>query len=146
MFTGSYSNTVDEKGRVLIPSKLRYSLGERVWLVKGVDGCLNIFTQEDWHGFASKYITNRTLKDEKSRLLRRFVFSGSSELEIDRQGRINLPQDLMGFAGIEKKVVFAGCGDLVELWSAERYEQEMDPGNMDPKELMRDAAEIVDEE
>jgi len=144
MFAGSYFNTVDNKGRVFVPAKLRYSLGERIWLVKGIDGCLTIFTQEGWYDFAGKYVTNRTMKDEKARKLRRFIFGGSRELEIDKQGRINLPQDLMDYAGIDKDVAFVGCGDLVELWNMEAYESEMDPDNLDPKEIMRDAAEMFE--
>ena len=141
MLTGSYFNSIDVKGRVFIPAKLRYSLGERVWLVKGIDTCLYIFTQESWSDFMDSYITNRTMKDAKSRKLQRFILGGSRELEIDRQGRINIPQDQIEYAGIEKDVVLVGCADRIELWSAEAYEKEMAKENLNPDELMRDAAD-----
>ena len=140
MLIGCYFNTIDSKGRVFIPTKLRYSLGERICLIKGVDGCINIFTQEAWTDYAGKYIINRTYKDEKARQLRRFILGGSRELEIDKQGRINLPQDLIEYAKIEKDVVFVGVGDLIELWGAEAYEKEMGPDNLNPKEIMANAA------
>ena len=143
MFTGSYEGNIDDKGRVVIPMKLRLCLGERIWAVKGVDGCLNLFTQDAWREYTETYINNRTLKDEKARQLRRFVFGGSHELEIDRQGRINLPHDLTVFAGIEKSVVFIGDGDLVELWGTESYEKEVNPDRLNLKELMSDAAEAA---
>ena len=143
MFTGSYEGNIDDKGRVVIPMKLRLSLGERIWAAKGVDGCLNLFTQDAWHEYADTYINNRTLKDEKARQLRRFVFGGSHELEIDKQGRINLPQDLADFAGIKKGVIFIGDGGFVELWGTESYEKEADPGRLNLKELMSDAAEAA---
>ena len=144
MFTGTYFNTVDNKGRVFIPAKLRYSLGERIWLAKGVDGGLTVFTQEGWYDYTGKYVANRDLKDENARKLQRFIFGGSHELEIDKQGRINLPQDLMGYARIEKDVTFVGCGDLVELWNTEAYESEMNPDVFDPKKIMRNAADMVE--
>ena len=139
MLTGSYFNSIDNKGRVFIPTKLRCSLGERIWLVKGIDTCLYIFTQESWSEFMNSYITNRTLKDAKSRKLQRFILGGSRELEVDRQGRINLPQDQIDYAGIDKDVVFVGCMDRIELWSAEAYEKEMAQETLDPDELMRGA-------
>ncbi|MCL2111127.1 MAG: division/cell wall cluster transcriptional repressor MraZ [Clostridiales bacterium] len=146
MLTGSYFNTVDNKGRVFIPTKLRYGLGERIWLVKGIDACLYVFTQEAWSAFTDEYVTNRTLKDSKARKLQRFILGGSRELEIDRQGRINLPQDHSDYAKIDKDVVFVGCGDRIELWGAEVYEREMNPDTLDPDEMMRGADEAVGEE
>ena len=145
MLTGSYTGTIDNKGRVFIPAKLRNSFGERVWVVKGIDACLYIFTQESWSDFMEDYITNRTLKDAKARKLQRFMLGGSRELDIDKQGRINLPQDQLDYAGVEKDVMFVGCIDRIELWSAEAYEKEMDPDNMQPDELMRDAEEAEGE-
>ena len=145
MLTGCYFNTIDSKGRALIPNKLRYRLGERIWLVKGIDPCLYIFTQEEWLAFTDKYLDNLTLKDAKSRMLQRFILGGSREIEIDGQGRINLPQDHIDYAGIKKDAVFVGCGKLVELWDAEAYEKATGPDAVDPDDLMRDAAETVGE-
>jgi MraZ protein len=145
MLTGSYTGTIESKGRVTIPTKLRYDLGERIWIVKGIDACLYIFTQGSWSDFMNDYVTNRTLKDAKARKLQRFILGSSRELEIDRQGRINLPQDQIDYAAIEKDVVFVGCLDRIELWSAEAFEKEMAPGNLRPDELMRDAEEAEGE-
>ena len=146
MLTGCYFNTIDSKGRVLIPNKLRYSLGERVWLVKGIDACLYVFTQKAYTDFTDTYAMNLTLKDAKARTLQRFIFGGSREIEIDGQGRINLPQDHIDYAGITKDAVFVGCGERVELWSAEAYEKAMSPDSVDPDELMREAAGAAGED
>ncbi|MDR3364795.1 MAG: division/cell wall cluster transcriptional repressor MraZ [Clostridiales Family XIII bacterium] len=146
MFTGNYFNTIDAKGRVFIPTKLRFSLGERVWLVKGVDACLYILTEGAWREFTAEYITKLTLKDAKARKLQRFFLGNSREVEIDKQGRVNLPQDHIEYAAIEKDVVFVGCGERIELWGAESFGKEMDPKAFDPDELMRGAAGITDEE
>ena len=142
MLTGTYFNTIDSKGRVVIPTKLRNSLGERIWVVKGPDGCLNVFTQQGWMEYTGAYITNRTLKDEKARQLQRFILGGAHELEIDRQGRVNLPQDLINYAGIEKDVAFMGVGGYIELWSVAAYEREMGADNLDPKLVMAGAGEM----
>jgi len=146
MLTGSYFNTIDAKGRVIIPTKLRYGLGERIWLVRGIDPCLYIFTQSEWDDYTKQYINNRSMTDAKARKLQRFTLGGSHELEIDRQGRINLPQNLIDYAGIEKDVVFIGCPNRVEVWSAEAHEKDMSPDNLDPDELMKNAAGAAGED
>ena len=145
MLTGSYFNTIDNKGRAFVPTKLRFELGERIWLVKGIDSCLYIFTQEAWANFTDAYITTLTMKDAKARKLQRFILGGSRELEIDKQGRINIPQDQIEYAGIEKDVVFVGCMDRIELWSADAYEKEMLQENLNPDELMREAVDTEEE-
>jgi len=134
--------TMDEKGRVAIPSKLRFLLGERIILVRGIDPCLYVFTPEQWAKFSEKYILNRSWKYETSRKLQRYILASAREIEIEpKQGRINLPQDHMEYAGIEKDVVFIGVNDFVEVWSSEAYDEEMDPKNMNLKELMSEAPE-----
>ena len=140
MFTGSYFNSVDEKSRVFIPIKFRYSIGERVWLSKGVDNCLYLFTLDSWPGFVDEYVANRTLTDINARKLQRFLLGGSHELVIDGSGRIKLPQDHIDYTGIGKDVVFVGCGDRIEIWGAEAYAKEMDPKTLDPNLLMSSAA------
>ena len=145
MLTGSYFNTIDNKGRAFVPTKLRFELGERIWLVKGIDACLYIFTQESWANFTDAYIKNLTMKDAKARKLQRFILGGSRELEIDKQGRINIPQDQIDYAGIEKDVVFVGCMDRIELWSADAYEKEMSQESLNPDELMREAVDTEEE-
>ena len=84
MHTGKFNSSIDDKGRAVIPSKFRNSLGERIWLVNMPDGCLNIFTQSGWYEYMSAYITNRDQKDELARQLQRFMLGGAIELDIDR--------------------------------------------------------------
>jgi len=144
MLTGSYYNTIDSKGRVFVPTKLRYGLAERVWLVKGVDPCLGLYTPECWQAFASRYITGHSLGNPDARRLKRFFLANSREVDIDGHGRINIPQDYLAYAGIEKDVVIVGMGDMVELWGKARYDQEMDPEGFNPSELLRAVAETED--
>jgi len=137
MLTGNYFNTVDSKGRVPIPTKLRYGLSERVWLVKGIDPCLYVFTPGGWEEYTRAYITGHSLDDPNARLLKRFVLSNSREIDVDANGRINIPGDFLEYAGIEKDTVFVGMGDMAEIWSRARYEEGMDPKKIDPSGLLR---------
>lgn len=139
LLTGSYFNTVDNKGRAFVPTKLRYDLSERIWLVKGFDSCIYLMSQEAWKDFIETYITDLSLKDSNARRLQRFIFGNSKELDIDSHGRINIPQDHLEYAGIDKDIVFVGAGDRVELWSKERYEADTDPDVLDPDLLIREA-------
>jgi len=84
------------------------------------------------------------MKDLKARQLQRFILAGSRELEVDKSGRINLPQDHIDYAGIIKDVVFAGCGNRVELWSSENFEKEMDLTKFDPNELVSSSIEAAE--
>ena len=139
MFIGSYNNTLDTKGRAFIPSKMRFSLGERIMLVKGIDDCLYIFTTSAWEEYTKKYIENRSMADKDSRKLARFFLGNSKECEIDKQGRINFPADHLLYAEIDKDIVFVGCGDLIEVWDKNKYDKEMSSSNLNPDELMQAA-------
>jgi MraZ protein len=140
MLEGTYFNTIDAKNRAFVPTKLRYGLSERVYLVKGIDCCLYLFTPESWRAFQDAYINNLTLEDKNDRTLKRFFLGSSREVEIDGHGRITLAADHMEYAGIEKEIVVVGMDDMLEIWSKENYEKAMDPGALDVSELMRGAA------
>jgi MraZ protein len=142
MLTGSYFNTVDNKGRAFVPTKLRYGLEERVWLRRGIDKCIYVMTADAWKTFSTEYITDLNLRDEKARKLQRLVLGNSREIEIDGHGRIHIPPDQLAYAGIEKDIVFVGVGDRIELWDKQTYEAEMDPKTLDPGALMRETGEV----
>ena len=142
MLTGSYFNTIDTKGRAFVPPKLRYEIGERVWLVKGIDKCVYVMSQDSWRSFVAEYAADLTKKDARARKLQRFIFGNSKEVDIDAQGRINIPLDHREYAGIEKDIAFVGAGDRIELWSKDKYELENDPETLDPDALMREAGEV----
>ena len=121
MFMGEYQHNVDLKGRLIIPSKFREQLGEKVVVTKGLDGCLYLYSMEAWEAFLAKFNSMNLLSPEDRRLKRYFV-AGASEGEFDKQGRILLPASLRNAAGIEKDVVLAGMIDYIEIWDKERWE------------------------
>lgn len=121
MFMGEYNHTVDDKGRLIIPGKFREELGLSFVVTKGLDGCLFAYAKPDWKEFEDKLkalpITNKTARD-----FTRYMLGGAADVEIDKQGRILLPQNLRSFATLEKEVVLVGVGTRVEIWSKDKYE------------------------
>ena len=128
--TGTYEHSIDAKGRLFIPAKLREELGVTFYLAMGVDECLAIYPQETWNRFTEKFAS---LPMSKSAAMRP-LFANASKCELDSQGRIVIPQKLRKYAGLEKDAVIIGVNDRAEIWSAEtwnaREEEEMTPEKM----------------
>jgi MraZ protein len=120
MFLGEYTHTIDDKGRITIPSKFREELEGGLVVTRGFDNNLMVFPMEQWEELAQR-ITARPLGDNSVRAFRRRVFSGAADLVPDRQGRIIVPQYLRDFAAIQSEVVIAGMYDYIEMWSAESW-------------------------
>ena len=128
--TGTYEHSIDAKGRLFIPAKLREELGVTFYLAMGVDECLAISPQEPWNRFTEKFAS---LPMSQSAAMRP-LFANASKCELDSQGRIVIPQKLRKYAGLEKDAVIIGVNDRAEIWSAEtwnaREEEEMTPEKM----------------
>ncbi|MBC7764859.1 MAG: division/cell wall cluster transcriptional repressor MraZ [Hyphomonadaceae bacterium] len=140
MFMGEYSHTIDAKGRMSVPSKMREALGEKYVVSKGLDGCLYIFSETEWEKFAEKLSTLPwTLKD--SRTFKRYFFSGATECEADKQGRISLPNVLRDHAGLQKEVVVIGVDDRAEIWSRDNWEA-YNNGTIQMDEISEKMAEL----
>jgi len=120
MFIGEYQHSLDEKGRVTVPSKYREQLGETFILTKGLDGCLFIYTQEEWANFELK-LKNLPLTNMNARKFVRFFLSGAVECMTDKQGRILIPNTLRVYSNIEKDIVFIGMGNRIEVWSKAKW-------------------------
>ena len=128
--TGTYEHSIDAKGRLFIPAKLREELGVTFYLAMGVDECLAIYPQETWNRFTEKFAS---LPMSQSAAMRP-LFANASKCELDSQGRIVIPQKRRKYAGLEKDAVIIGVNDRAEIWSAEtwnaREEEEMTPEKM----------------
>ena len=122
MFMGEYSHTIDTKGRLIIPSKFREELGETFVVTKGLDGCLGVFSDEDWKAFEIK-LKSLPLTNKNARQFARFFVAGATPCELDKQGRILLPATLREFAGLEKDVVLTGMLNRIEIWSKEKWNE-----------------------
>lgn len=121
MFMGEYHHTIDEKGRITIPSKLRMELGEQFIITKGLDGCLFIYPKEEWNNIAQKYKELPNTKDARNYL--RFFLSGAIEGFYDKQGRVNITQPLIKYADLNKDCVIIGVNERLEIWNKDRFEK-----------------------
>lgn len=115
MFIGEYTNKIDEKGRLAVPSKYREELGAHAVVTKGLDGCLFVYTEAEWNKLA-KRLTTLPLTTANARAFARHMLAGAMDVEIDKQGRVILPGYLRRFAGIGNEVVVAGLIDRIEIW------------------------------
>lgn len=116
MLIGEYEHTIDAKGRLSMPSKLRRDMGEAFIVTKGLDGCLFAFSQEEWKNFETK-LKSLPLSDKNARNFVRFFLAGATECEIDKQGRFLIPSNLREAAKLEKEAVIIGVGTRLEIWN-----------------------------
>jgi MraZ protein len=120
MLIGEYQHALDSKNRMIVPSKLREDLGNKFVITKGLDGCLYIYPLLEWNKLEEK-LKNLPLTNKDARAFVRFFFAGACEIEMDKQGRGLIPQNLKEYAGIEKEIVSIGVLTRVEIWSKEKW-------------------------
>ncbi|MBD9088350.1 MAG: transcriptional regulator MraZ [Lachnospira sp.] len=132
MFMGEYNHTIDAKGRLIVPVKFREILGDNFIVTKGLDGCLFVYPNDEWTRFEEK-LKGLPLTNKNARQFTRFFLAGAAACEVDKQGRILLPQVLREFASLEKDVVLVGVASRIEIWSRERWDESMNTydGDMD---------------
>ncbi len=121
MFYGEYQHTIDPKGRAIVPSKFREGLGDKFILTKGLDGCLFAYSSEEWTSLENK-LKSLPFTDKDVRAFIRFFFSGATECEVDKQGRILIPQNLREYAALEKDIYIIGVSSRVEIWKKAAWE------------------------
>ena len=121
MFIGEYNHTIDTKGRLIVPSKFRESLGDEFVVTKGLDGCLFVYPMEEWAVFTDT-LKDLPLTKKDARQFSRFFLAGAALCEVDKQGRILIPAVLREFAGLEKDAVLVGVSSRIEIWSRSNWE------------------------
>ncbi|MCL5407735.1 MAG: division/cell wall cluster transcriptional repressor MraZ [Patescibacteria group bacterium] len=122
MFIGEYNHSIDEKGRMAIPSKMRRDVSSGAVVTRGIDDCLWLFPKKEWQALAEK-LASLPLSDANSRAFSRLMLAGAMEVEFDSQGRILLPGYLRTFAGLKKNAIVAGLYNRLEIWDSEKWEQ-----------------------
>ncbi len=121
MFMGEYNHTIDAKGRVIVPSRFRETLGDEFVVTKGLDGCLFVYDNKEWAAFEEK-LKSLPITNKDARAFVRFFLAGAASVEVDKQGRILLPGSLREFAALMKDVILIGVGSRIEIWSKEKWE------------------------
>ncbi|EJO5346593.1 division/cell wall cluster transcriptional repressor MraZ [Clostridium botulinum] len=140
MFIGEYNHSLDKKNRIIIPSKFREELGKSFVLTKGLDGCLYVYPKSQWEVLQKKLET-LPLTNKNARAFVRFFFSGAHELELDKQGRTLIPQNLLEYGQIKKEIVSIGVSNRIEIWSKEKW-QEYNNSNIDYDSIAEQMSEL----
>ena len=120
MFIGEYQHILDPKNRVIMPSKFREKLGDSFVMTKGLDNCLFIYSSKEWSIVEDK-LKSLPMTNKDARAFVRFFFAGACECELDKQGRIVMPNHLKDYAKIDKELVIIGVSTRIEIWSKEEW-------------------------
>lgn len=134
MLIGEYEHSLDVKGRLIMPAKLREDMGEKFIVTKGLDGCLFGFSQNEWSNFEEKLKT-LPLTNKNARDFVRFFLSGATECEVDKQGRFLIASNLREYANMEKDVVIIGVGTRLEIWNRDKWKAYNSDENISADEI-----------
>ncbi len=126
MLSGEYKHNIDAKNRMFLPAKFRERMGDTVVIVKSIDKCISVYPMDAWNAFSERL---EALPEMQARKIKRFIYSSASDIQIDSQGRIVIPQNLKDYAMLEKGTVVIGNGDHCEIWDEELYRAEMEDAN-----------------
>ncbi len=121
MFIGEFRHTIDDKGRVSLPSKFRAALASGCVITRGLDRCLWVYPVDEWQNLAEK-ISALPITQKNARSFSRLMLAGATDTKLDRVGRVNLPTYLRNYAGLGKEVVVVGIYNRIEIWPAEEWE------------------------
>lgn len=121
MFMGEHQHSIDDKGRIIIPAKFREELGPQFVVTRGLDNCLFVYPDSEWKILEQKLKSLPLMKSD-ARAFTRFFFSGATECELDKQGRVNVPANLRDYAKLDKECIVLGVTNRVEIWSKAIWE------------------------
>ena len=122
MYFGSFVHSLDEKGRLMIPRKMREELGYKVYIMKGFDGSLSLYNEERYLELVKEF-SRLSFNQQKVRDYLRIQFASTYEMEVDKLGRVQLPTALLNKYNISKEVIVLGIGDHIEIWDQKKYEE-----------------------
>ena len=134
MFMGEYHHNIDDKNRLIIPSKFRDVLGERFVVTRGIENCLFAYPLDKWESIVFK-LEKIPFTKKDARSFVRFFLSGATVAEFDKQGRINVPSSLINYANISKECVIIGAGERLEIWSLDKWNEFFDSAKDNMSEI-----------
>jgi len=141
MFIGEYSHNLDEKGRVAVPKKFRLDLKQGAVVTRGLDNCLFLYTKKEWQKLAEK-LANLPFAPANTRAFARLMLAGAMDVDIDKQGRIILPDYLREFASLKKEIVVAGLYSRLELWNATKWNEYKKKTEAESNKIAEQMAEL----
>lgn len=122
MYFGSFAHNLDEKGRLMIPRKMREELGYKVYIMKGYEGSLSLYNEERYQKLVEEF-SRLSFNQSKVRDYLRLQFASTYEMEVDKLGRVQIPTALLTKYNISKEVLVLGIGDHIEVWDKAKYEE-----------------------
>jgi MraZ protein len=125
MLLGSYDHTIDDKNRLTLPAKFRQAFADGVFVTRGLDGCLFAYRRADWNRLVESRLAPLDPLSPETRRLERFFYAGASESELDKQGRVMIPAQLLEHAKLGRDVVVAGVNDRLEIWDRAAWRTEL---------------------
>lgn len=141
MLIGEYEHTLDTKGRLILPAKIREDIGEKFIITKGLDGCLFGFSKNEWNNFEEKLKT-LPLTNKNARDFVRFFLSGAVEAEVDKQGRFLIPSNLREYASLDKEAVITGVGTRIEIWNNDKWKVYNSEENLSADQIAENMANL----
>ncbi|MDD2757769.1 MAG: division/cell wall cluster transcriptional repressor MraZ [Patescibacteria group bacterium] len=141
MFIGEYSHNLDDKGRLAVPVKFRPDLEDGAVVTRGLDSCLFLYTKKEWAKLAEK-LAALPISQSNSRAFARLMLAGAMDVDMDKQGRVVVPEYLRQFAGMKKNVVVAGLYNRLELWDEESWEKYKNQTEAESGEIAERMAEL----
>ena len=134
MFIGEHRHTIDEKGRLIIPSKFRDGLGEKFIITRGIENCLYVYSLEAWGQITNKLETLPFTKKDARQFVR-FFLSGATTADFDKQGRVNITIPLIEHAHLQKDCVIVGVGSRLEIWAKEEWDQFFESASLNMSDI-----------
>lgn len=141
MLIGEYSHSLDVKGRLIMPAKLREDMGEKFIITTGLDGCLFGFSMIEWQKFEDKLKT-LPITNKNARNFVRFFLSGATECELDKQGRFLIASKLREVANLDKDITIIGAGTRIEIWNTKKWEEQTSAENLSIEEIEKNMEEL----
>ena len=141
MLIGEYEHSLDAKGRLIMPAKLREDMGEKFILTTGLDGCLFGFSMSEWEKFEDK-LKALPITNKNARNFVRFFLSGATECELDKQGRFLIAGKLREVASLDKDVTIIGTGTRIEIWNKEKWEDHISEENLSIEEIEQNMEDL----
>ena len=141
MLIGEYEHSLDAKGRLIMPAKLRDDMGEKFILTTGLDGCLFGFSMSEWEKFEDK-LKALPITNKNARNFVRFFLSGATECELDKQGRFLIAGKLREVAKLDKDVTIIGAGTRIEIWDKATWEEHNSEENLSIEEIEQNMEDL----
>ena len=141
MLIGEFEHSLDAKGRLIMPAKIRDDMGDKFIITKGLDGCLFGFSSKEWDNFEEKLKT-LPLTNKNARDFVRFFLSGATECEVDKQGRFLISGNLRKYASLEKEAVITGVGTRIEIWDKDKWEVYNSEENLSADQIAENMASL----